>query len=89
MDDPESTELTTGEQLRKFFLELLEGTNLRDYRANRAGYIGRRNVGEGGYLGKEATALLNSTDLQAIEKHIDSVTGSSGAIIICVVFPPI
>ncbi len=89
MDDPKSTELTTGEQLRKFFLELLEGTNLRDYRENRAGYIGRRYAGEGGYLGEEASTLLNSADLQAIEEHINSVTGSSGAIIICVVFPPI
>ena len=88
MPDPESPELTTGEQLRRFFLELLEGTNLRDYRENRAGYIGRRYEGEGAYLGKEASDLLNSADLQAIEEHINSVTGSSGAIIVCVVFPP-
>ena len=45
--------------------------------------------GDDGYLGDEAAALLNSDDLQAIERHISTVTGSGEAIIICVVFPPV
>jgi hypothetical protein len=103
MGEPESFEPSeaVGRQLRRFFLELLDGTNLQEFRRARGSYIAARRPkdpegapdppepGYSHYLGPEAAALLDSDDLKRIEAHINAVTGSNGAIIICVVFPPI
>jgi hypothetical protein len=88
-----------GRQLRRFFLELLEETNLRDYRSTRMDYIGGRvdenpetreppHPGATRYLSPEAAALLDSDALKQIEAHIGMVTGSGGSSVICVVYPP-
>lgn len=101
MGDPEQFEPSeqTGRELRRFFLELLEDTNLRDFRSGRMDYIGRR-VGENPeereppepgstrYLSPEAAALLDSDALKQIEAHIAQVTGSGGSSVIMVVYPP-
>ena len=75
----------TGEALRRFFLELLEETNLRDYHGGRGDYIGRRS-----YLNDEARELLQQAEdpLREIEKHIMAVTGSSRAKPVWLVSPP-
>ena len=88
-----------GRQLRRFFLELLEDTNLRDYRDVRSDYIGRRvdenpetreppDPGMTRYLSPEAAALLDSDALKQIEAHVAQVTGSGGSSVNCVVYPP-
>ena len=88
-----------GKELRRFFLELLEGTNLRDFRNVRGDYIGHRvdenpdtreppDPGMTRYLSPEAAELLNSDALKQIEAHIAQVTGSGGSSVICVVYPP-
>jgi hypothetical protein len=88
-----------GAQLRRFFIELLEGTNLREYRSERTDYIGRRVVpepehredpepGSSLYLSPEAVDVLNSAPMHEIERYIQLVTGSGGCSVICVVYPP-
>lgn len=75
----------TGEALRRFFLELLDETNLRDYHRGRSDYIERRE-----YLNDEARELLQQAEdpLREIEKHILAITGSSRAKPLWVVSPP-
>jgi hypothetical protein len=88
-----------GRQLRRFFIELLEGTNLREYRSERTDYIGRRVVpepehredpepGSTLYLSPEAADVLNNAPMHEIERYISLVTGSGGSSVICVVYPP-
>ena len=75
----------TGEELRRFFLELLDETNLRDYHAGRGDYIGRRT-----YLNGQARELLQQAEdpLREIERHILAITGSGRAKPLWVVSPP-
>jgi hypothetical protein len=80
--------LTTGEQLRKFFLELLEDKKLEEYHQDRRAYIGGRSIRESdGYLEEEAEGLLMSQDLWSIEDHIMTIEGSK-ALPLFVVSPP-
>ena len=90
MDDREPEELpeelqggdeSVGEELRQFFLDLLQETNLRDYHARRTEYVKGR-------LGGRAAELLLSDDLIEIERHILAVHGSHRAKPIWVVSPP-
>jgi len=81
-----------GQELRDFFLELLEAKNLQAYHEDRKEYVRRRAVaGEPGdakqYLSDEAQRLLQSPDLRAIEQHIMAITGSK-ALPLWVVAPP-
>ena len=81
-----------GQELRDFFLELLEAKNLQAYHEDRKEYVRRRAVaGESGdakqYLSDEAQRLLQSPDLRAIEQHIMAITGSK-ALPLWVVAPP-
>jgi hypothetical protein len=93
----------TGNELRDFFLELLAGTNLIDYYAQRDIYIDRRvrhpdrdrvtlepeDPGvQTPFLGTDAQALLRSSALREIEDSIRLVTGSGKAVPIWVVSPP-
>jgi hypothetical protein len=82
----------TGHELRRFFLELLQDTNLRDYHEGRGDYIRRRvrtsEDDEHRYLGDEAVRLLESDDVAQIEESIMLVTGSGKAVPIWVVSPP-
>jgi hypothetical protein len=78
--DPE-----TGRALQKFFLSLLEGTNLREYHQGRGGYLDKQT-----YLNDEARRLLMEVEgpLKEIEKHIFAVTGSGMAKPLWLVSPP-
>ena len=77
----------TGSELRQFFLELLQETNLRAYHEDRDGYIRRRL--ESGDLGEEAERLLREGTLEEIEQQLKLVTGSDHAWPVMIVFPPI
>ena len=101
MCDPEPFEPSeqTGKELKRFFLELFECTNLRDFRSERMDYIGRRvdenpdtreppDPGMTRYLSPEAAGLIDSDALKRIEAHIGMVTGSGGSSVIMVVYPP-
>lgn len=84
----------TGQELRKFFIELLEGTNLRDYHEARTDYIRARILRideegrEQGFLGDGSTRLLECDCLREIEENIRLVTGSHNAVPVLIVFPP-
>ena len=77
-----------GQELRRFFIELLEDTNLQEYRSRRVDYIGSRRRDNYGYLSEEAASLLESPALEAIEAHISAVEGSGRATPVWVVCPP-
>lgn len=80
---PPSSEI--GEELRRFFLELLEGDNLRRYQGEgRDAYVNARRSD----LSDDAWRLINSGDLREIEQHIAEITGSGRAVLVCVVCPP-
>lgn len=84
MPDP-----VVGQQLRRFFVELLEDENLQRYRSQERGdYIGERAERNDGYLGEEAEDLLKSEALRKIEEHIAAVSGSGNAVPVWVVCPP-
>ncbi|HWH05384.1 MAG TPA: hypothetical protein VNT23_02970 [Gaiellaceae bacterium] len=74
-----------GRELREFFLTLLEGSNLREYLADREGYIHRH--AEGGR--DETKRLLLEGTLGEIEQHVQRVTGSGNATPLMIVFPPL
>jgi hypothetical protein len=93
MGEPEEFEPDheVGEQLRRFFIELLKDGNLREFqsRSLRNSYIGdRRADREGGYLGDRAFELLSSPALKEIEAHIAQIEGSGHAILQYTVCPP-
>jgi hypothetical protein len=78
----------TGQELRRFFLELLEDKNLERYYKNRSGYIERRARGKrGGYLSPKTQELLQSDALREIEDSVMLITGSK-AVPLWVVCPP-
>lgn len=81
-----------GQQLRRFFIELLEDQNLQRYRSDERGdYIGERvkTHDNDGYLSPEAEELLRCDCLREIEEHIGAVTGSGSAVPVWVVCPPV
>lgn len=76
-----------GEELQRFFLELLEGDNLKRFQGSgesREEYLSQRRSG----LSDDAWRLITSGDLREIEGHIAEITGSR-AVIVYVVCPPI
>ena len=80
-----------GEQLRRFFIELLKDGNLREFQSHslRNAYVSdRRADKEGGYLGERAFELLQSDQLREIEAHIAEVTGSGRSVLVYTVCPP-
>ncbi len=81
---PPSREI--GEELQRFFLELLEGDNLKRYQGgdeSRDEYLSQRRSG----LGDDAWRLISSGDLREIEGHIGQIQ-SQRAVIVYVVCPP-
>ena len=90
-----------GEELRRFFIELLKGDNLQRFRSRgaeeRISYIDERarpvdwTRDREDYfdrLGPDAVRLLKSEDLKEIEGHIDQVTGSGRGHLLYTVCPP-
>lgn len=76
-----------GEELREFFIDLLRGTNLQEYRSSsRSDYITSRR--DQGMIGAEAEALLREGTLEEIEERLAGVTGSGRATPLLVVCPP-
>jgi hypothetical protein len=91
----------TGEELRRFFIELLKGDNLQRFQSRgpdeRFSYIDERARPEDwareradyfDRLGPDAIRLLKSEDLREIEAHILTVTGSGNATLTFTVCPP-
>jgi hypothetical protein len=73
-----------GRELQEFFLELLQGDNLKRYQGEgRDSYLSERST----RLSGDAQRLLSSGDLREIEAHIGQITGSR-AVILYVVCPP-
>jgi hypothetical protein len=87
-----------GEELRRFFIELLKDGNLQRYRSiGRNAYIDERirpddwTPDRDDYfdkLGPDALRLLKSADLLEIEAHVAEVTGSGQAHLLYTVCPP-
>ena len=75
-----------GAQLRQFFTDLLDDTNLRAYHANTEEYVAAQV--KSGVIGDDAAKLLLEGTLQAIEDNIKLVTGSGHAVPVCIVMPP-
>jgi hypothetical protein len=76
----------TGQQLRDFFLGLLQGTNLQEYYKDRNAYIARRF--EQKQIGSEARRVLEEGTLAEIEENVKLVYGSGFAWPVVVVWPP-
>jgi len=79
-----------GQELRHFFLDLLDGKNLVAYHEGRDKYIsGRRQqvIGDKG-LGDEAERLLREGTLQEIEEQVMAVEGSHKAVPLFIISPP-
>ena len=76
----------TGKRLRKFFTDLLDDTNLREYHENPESYV--RKQQDAKVLDDTAAQLILSGSLQDIEANIEFVTGSGKAVPVCIVFPP-
>jgi len=75
-----------GQELRQFFLDLLQEVNLREYHDDREQYIARKV--KSGLIGERTSALLLKGTLAQIEENIMLVTGSHKAVPIWVVSPP-
>jgi hypothetical protein len=75
-----------GQELRQFFTDLLDDTNLREYHANTEAYV--RAQMQAGVVGDVAANLILLGRLQDIEDNIKLVKGSGGAVPVCIVFPP-
>jgi hypothetical protein len=84
----------TGQELRRFFVELLADDNFKAYHAGRGGYIEDRvklpdqEDDPRRYLGTEARRVLEEGTLAEIEDNIKLVTGSTNAVPVLVVAPP-
>jgi hypothetical protein len=76
----------TGQQLRQFFTDLLDGTNLRDYHENTEAYVAGQQ--KAGAIDERTANLILEGRLQDIEDNIKLVTGSANAVPVCVVMPP-
>jgi hypothetical protein len=75
-----------GKQLRKFFTDLLDDTNLRMYHENPQAWV--KSQQETGVLDDDSAQLILSGSLQDIEANVELVTGSGKATTVCIVFPP-
>jgi hypothetical protein len=73
---------TIGEELRTFFIGLLDGANLERYHLNRNDYINKWDCSD------DTKEILRGGSLGAIEGHILAITGSSRAKPLMVVSPP-
>jgi argininosuccinate lyase len=76
----------TGAQLRQFFTDLLDDANLREYHANTEAYVASQV--KAGVIDEATAKLILEGRLQDIEDNIKMVTGSGGAVPVCIVFPP-
>jgi hypothetical protein len=76
----------TGRQLRQFFTDLLDDTNLREYHANTESYV--MSQVKAGVIDDATAKLILEGSLQTIEDNIKMVTGSGSAVPVCIVFPP-
>jgi hypothetical protein len=82
---PEPSE-ETGQRLRKFFTDLLDDTNLREYHENPESYV--RKQQDAKVLDEATAQLILSGSLQDIEANVTLVTGSAHAVPVCIVMPP-
>jgi hypothetical protein len=76
----------TGRQLRQFFTDLLDDTNLREYHENTEAYVASQV--KAGVINDATANLILQGSLQAIEDNIKMVTGSGSAVPVCIVMPP-
>ena len=76
----------TGRQLRQFFTDLLDNTNLREYHANTEAYVASQV--KAGVIDDATAQLILKGSLQDIEDNIKMVTGSGSAVPVCIVMPP-
>jgi hypothetical protein len=84
-ESPEA-DVETGKQLRQFFTDLLDGTNLRDYHENTDAYVASQL--KAGIITDATARLILDGRLQDIEDNIKLVTGSGSAVPVCIVMPP-
>ncbi len=75
-----------GQQLRQFFTDLLDDTNLRDYHADTDKYVNAQ--AQSGIVGDVAAQLILDGRLQDIEDNIKLLRGSGYAVPVCIVMPP-
>jgi hypothetical protein len=78
--------LKTGQQLRQFFTDLFDGTNLREYHEDTEAYVAAQQ--EAGVIDERTANLILEGRLRDIEDNIKLVTGSGNAVPVCVVMPP-
>ena len=76
----------TGAKLRQFFTDLLDDKNLSEYHANTETYVASQV--KAGVIDEATAKLILEGRLQDIEDNIKMVTGSGGAVPVCIVFPP-
>jgi alanine-alpha-ketoisovalerate/valine-pyruvate aminotransferase len=76
----------TGRQLRQFFTDLLDDTNLREYHENAETYVVSQV--KAGVIDDATAKLILEGSLQSIEDNIKLVTGSGSAVPVCIVMPP-
>ena len=82
-ETPEGDE-QVGKELQAFFLELLQGDNLKQFQSGgRNMYLNSRRTA----LSPEAWRVLTSGDMRAAEAHIAAITGSRASLLY-VVCPP-
>ncbi len=76
----------TGRQLRQFFTDLLDDTNLREYHENTEAWVASQV--KAGVIDDATAQLILKGSLQDIEDNIKMVTGSGSAVPVCIVMPP-
>jgi len=76
----------TGRQLRQFFTDLLDNTNLRQYHENTEAWVASQV--KAGVIDDATAQLILKGSLQDIEDNIKMVTGSGSAVPVCIVMPP-
>jgi len=80
---PEGIE-AVGRELQDFFLELMQGDNLKRFQGpGRNSYLNERR----GRFSGEAWRALSEGDMRALEAHIGAITGSRASLLY-VVCPP-
>jgi hypothetical protein len=76
----------TGRQLRQFFTDLLDNSNLRQYHENTEAWVASQV--KAGVIDDATAQLILQGSLQDIEDNIKMVTGSGSAVPVCIVMPP-
>ena len=76
----------TGRQLRQFFTDLLDNSNLRQYHENTEAWVASQV--KAGVIDDATAKLILDGSLQDIEDNIKLVTGSGTAVPVCIVMPP-